>query len=289
MSVSVIGLGAMGGAIAARLAENGFSVIGFDVSEEARQRFSNRTSTCNSARASGNLTESVNLSDVIITSLPNDDIVNDCVIKQIMPNMKATQTFIEMSTILPQTMKSIAEKLEGKVDEIVDSPVSGGPLEASDGNLSLLVGCQGGSVKQRTLEILSKLGTVNIVGKVGDGKSLKLVNNMMSMGNIAVAMEAFQMGANLGLDPDKMYQVLSKSGGGGVQFNKRGPFLLKDDFFARFAIYLAEKDTRLALETAHKINYHTPILANIHQMYQQAMSQGLGHEDILALIKLYRK
>ncbi|KAF2486939.1 3-hydroxyisobutyrate dehydrogenase [Neohortaea acidophila] len=287
-SVVVIGLGAMGGAIAVRLKEQGVDVTGYDINPEARERF---------RAASGKVAadvEVVRTADTVITSLPNDD--NLCaslkeggVIERLQPH----QTFIEMSTTLPQTMVDVAESLRSKVRGVVDAPVSGGPNEAKAGKLSILVGVEGkdgdgeGDLAPATRELLSNLGTVHIIGRPGNGKALKLVNNAISLSNTALAMETFQLGTALGLDRETMFKVISTSGGSSTMFKKRIPYVLDNDYSARFSVSLAEKDTRLALQTAGKLHFPTPLLANVHQRYEAAMAQGLGNEDIVALIKLY--
>ncbi|OBT71141.1 hypothetical protein VF21_09560 [Pseudogymnoascus sp. 05NY08] len=281
-SVVVIGLGSMGGSIAHRLTQIGFDVHGCDISQSAIDRFISV-----GGKASSDL-EAVATAQFVITSLPNDEILWSTLRSGLIDKLHPNQTYIEMSTILPETMTAVATLLKDKVHEIIDAPVSGGPNEAKEGKLSLLVGVEG-QLQAQTSDLLSKLGSVNLIGTVGNGKALKLVNNMISLGITAVAIEGFQLGAELGLDPKTMYDVLSKSSASSTMFNKRGPYILQDDFSARFAVYLAEKDTGLALQIAHKQRYPTPLLANVHQRYESAMAQGLGQEDIAALIKLNRK
>ena len=282
-TVLVIGLGAMGGAIALRLTQCGIKVKGYDVSVAATERF-----VAAGGNAATKLVEAVAVADVVITSLPNDEILMGLLRSQLLDMLRPEQSFVEMSTILPQTMVTVAAELKGKVNEVVDAPVSGGPNEAKAGKLSLLVGIEG-EMKWSTYDYLAHLGTVNLLGKVGNGKSLKLVNNMISLGNTALLTEAFQLGSELGLEYETMYNVLRKSGGSSTMFVKRIPYILEDDFSARFSVNLAEKDTGLALQMAHQQQYPTPMLANVHQRYEHAISQGLGEEDIVSLIKLHKR
>ncbi|KAG4410731.1 hypothetical protein IFR04_016130 [Cadophora malorum] len=283
-SVAVIGLGAMGGTLAARLVECGMKVHGYDISRPAIERLQAK-----GGKASANLEQAISGADVVICNLPNDEILLSVVSQGGMINMlKSHQSFVEMSTILPATMIAVSKALQGKVREVVDAPVSGGPPEAKIGKLSLLVGAER-DLESRTYDVLSKLGTVLIVGKeAGSGKAMKLVNNMISMSNTAIAMEAMQLGRSLDLDYETMYNVLSKSGAASTMLNKRGQYVLDDDFTARFEVSLAEKDTRLALQLAQKLHFPTPLLANVHQRYETAMASGLAKQDICALIKLYR-
>lgn len=282
-SVLVIGLGAMGGAIAVRLKESGVNVQGYDTSASAIQRFIDA-----GGKGSSNLSESLDTVNVVITSLPNDEILWSVVRSQLIDKLRPEQSFIEMSTILPETIVSIATKLNGKVREVVDAPVSGGPNECKNGKLSILVGVDG-ELQPSTHDLVSHLGTVNVLGKIGSGKSMKLINNMISLGNTALLTEGFELGAKLGLEYQTMYDVLSKSGGSSTMLVKRIPYVLEDDFSARFSVNLAEKDTGLALRMAHQQKYPTPMLANVHQRYEDAVSRGLGEEDIVSLVKLHRR
>ncbi|OJJ54894.1 hypothetical protein ASPSYDRAFT_34717 [Aspergillus sydowii CBS 593.65] len=283
-SVGVIGLGAMGGAIALRLTQTGFDVRGYDISQPAIDRFASLGGT-----ASCDL-DLVTAAKLVITSLPNDEILWSALRSGLMGKLRPDQTLIEMSTILPQTMTDIERALKEEVPgiEIVDAPLSGGPNEAREGKLNMLVAAEG-QLRPDTNALLSKLGTVDMLGSVGNGKALKLVNNMISLGIAAVATEGFQLGVELGLDQETIYKVLCKSSASSKMFGKRGAYILENDFAARFAIYLAEKDTRLALQTAHNQRFPTPILANIHQRYESAIAGRLDKEDIAALVKLYRK
>lgn len=282
-SVLVIGLGVMGGALAVRLKQCGVDVHGYDIDPKAIDRFIDA-----GGKGCHNLEQEASSFDVVITSLPNDEILMNVLRSQLLDTLHFNQTFVEMSTILPQTMTTIAKELRDKVNEIVDAPVSGGPNEALGGKLSLLVGLEG-QLQDSTHQLLSHLGSVNLLGKVGNGKSLKLVNNMISLGNTVLLTEAFQLGSDLGLDYETMYNVLSNSGGSSTMLKKRIPYVLDNDFSARFSINLAEKDTGLALRMAHQQRYPTPMLANVHQRYEEAIRRGLGEEDIVSLIKLHMR
>ena len=283
VSVAVIGLGAMGGALATRLTQSGVDVYGYDISPAAVERF-----VAAGGKGSSSLSEALSTADVVITSLPNDEILWSVLRSKLIDKLRSDQSFIEMSTIKPQTMTAVAAELAGKVREVVDAPVSGGPNEAKNAKLSILVGVES-ELQPSTYNLLSNLGTVNLLGKIGNGKSLKLVNNMISLGNTALLTEAFQLGTELGLDQQTMYNVLSRSGGSSTMLVKRIPYVLEQDFSARFSVSLAEKDTGLALSMAHEQKYPTPLLANVHQKYEDAISRGLGEEDIISLIKLNQR
>ncbi len=278
-TLGVVGLGAMGGAIAGRLVASGFDVVVYDTSPEAVQRL------VDLGAAAGDLAK-VAGAQVVVLSLPNDAVVLS-VVDELAPVLTA-RTLIEMSSTLPETARALADRLGGSVPELVDAPVSGGPADATAGTLSLLVGADG-ELSDAAQQVLGSVGTINRVGRFGDGKIVKLINNMMAMGNVAVAVEAFQLGVNLGVEPKLLYDVISRSGGRSNHFNKRVPWVLDDDFTARFAVRLGEKDMRLGLELAHGASYPTPVAATVHQVFESAMSHQLADEDVVALIKVYRR
>jgi 3-hydroxyisobutyrate dehydrogenase-like beta-hydroxyacid dehydrogenase len=170
----------------------------------------------------------------------------------------------------------------------VDAPVSGGPADALAGSLTLLIGAEAEALN-RARPVLAQLGSIEHVGPPGHGKAAKLVNNTMTMGNMVVAAEAFTLGVKLGLDPDALFDVLSRSGGRSHHFVKRMPLALARDFTARFALYLSEKDLRLALEMGHDVSYAMPVASTVHQIYELARAKGLADEDMVAVIKVYEE
>ncbi len=277
--VGVIGLGAMGGAVAERLVSSGFTTSVYDTDEAAVNRIV-------AHGALPGTKTSVARCDVLLTSLPSDRNVLEAVIGSDALSTLSGGTLIELSTILPDTMKELAAHARKADVHIVDSPVSGGPNEARAGTLVLLVGAEDADV-ERARPVLDAIGTIERVGSVGQGKAMKLVNNTMSMGNMVVAAEAFTLGKSLGLEPRRMFDTLSRSGGRSHAFAKRIPYALDDDFTARFALYLGENDLRLALEMAHGSGHPMPVAACIHQVYETGLARGLAKEDMVAVIKVY--
>lgn len=278
-TVGIIGLGAMGGAIAERLVRSGFALTVYDINDAAVDRLVGLGAKRGTAT-------SVASRDVLMTSLPSDAHVKEVLIDNGSLAALGQGTLIELSTILPETMQQVAELATKTGARVVDSPVTGGPYEAMDGQLGLLVGAEDEDV-ERVRPILEAIGRIERVGGVGRGKAIKLVNNTMSMGNMVVAAEAFTLGLKLGLEPEQMFDTLSRSGGRSLAFTKRVPYALAADFSPRFALYLSEKDLRLALSMAHGIGFPMPVAAVIHQMYEAGMAKGLGQEDMVSVLKVF--
>ena len=280
MKTAVVGLGVMGGAVAQRLVDTGFETLVYDIDQHAVARLVAKGASACTLDGAGD-------AEVIVTSLPNDQIITTVVLDSGVLKHWSGSVLIEMSTTLPATVRAIAEAAASDRVAVVDSPVSGGPGEALAGKLVELVGADAESLA-RARPVLDALGTVEHVGAVGDGKIVKLLNNLMAMGNIVVAAEAFTLGQKLGLDRHELFDVLSRSGGRSFHFLKRFPYALADDYTARFAVSLGEKDIRLGLELAHDADYVMPTASIVHQIFEMARAKGIGNEDVVAVLKVYQ-
>jgi 3-hydroxyisobutyrate dehydrogenase-like beta-hydroxyacid dehydrogenase len=275
-----MGLGTMGGAMARQLLASGFEVYGYDLRAEAVDAF-----VAEGGKAA--TLESLGRIGIVITSLPNDaDALAALVDSGFIDGLAAGSVVIEMSTILPATIAKLEASMADKLASIVDAPVSGGPREVAEGALVILVGATDATF-EIARPVLTALGTPLRVGTPGQAKVVKLVNNMMTMCNMVAAAEAFVLGVKAGIDPDRLFSVLSQSGGRSHHFLKRMPNVLDGRFEPLFSLALGEKDLRTALAFAHEANYPMPITSAAHQLYETARANDLGDEDIAAVIKLY--
>ncbi|MBD0862229.1 NAD(P)-dependent oxidoreductase [Gordonia sp. zg691] len=280
-SVGIIGLGAMGGSVAHRLVTAGFQTFVRDLDPEAVTRLTDQG-------ASIMTDESVAGLDVVFTSLPDDRILRAAVLDTGLLAQLRGKMLIDLSTTLPSTIEEIAAQALPLDVRVVDAPVSGGPPEAREGRLVLMVGASDADL-EAARPFLDAIGVIQHVGGVGKGKAIKIVNNQMAMGNVAVAVEAFALGRKLGLDGQRLYDVINQSGGRSFHFSKRIPYVLEKDLSPRFALYLAEKDLRLALTVAHEESFSMPAAAAIHQIFEAGRAKGLGQLDSVALIRLYEE
>src|SRR5690606_31287876 len=171
---------------------------------------------------------------------------------------------------------------------VLDCPVSGGPVEARAGKLIVMVGGEA-AVMEQARPLLQALGpTIRHTGGVGTAKVVKIVNNTMAMGNLLVACEAFSLGEAMGVDATTLFDVLSESGGRSMTFTKRFPPALKGDFEARFKLELAEKDLALGLSMARELGVQAPAATLVRDLFGQAVAQGYGGKDAVALLAMYR-
>ncbi len=279
--IGLLGLGVMGSAIARRLIGVGLQVWGSDTNPTAE----NRASKIGVGIATVEQLRSV---DCLLTSLPDDNAVKTALLGPdgLVGWLRPGAMIIELSTVLPDTVRAVDLAGVKRSIRVIDCAVSGGPEDAEAGALGLLVGARRDDLAEAT-PLLNHLGRISHAGEVGDGKTVKLVNNTMTMGNVIVAAEAFNLGVKAGIPQQRLFDILSISGGRSHQFIKRFPHLLRRDFAGRFSLRLGEKDLNLALELAMEVGATMIATAMITQLYSTAARLDSAEEDIVAVAKLY--
>lgn len=284
--VGVIGLGRMGGSAASHLADEDFTVHGHDISVAAREAAAEHGVTVHDS--AGAVAQAV---DVVVTSLPTPDVVEEVYLGEdgVLAASEGSLAAIEISTIDPDTTERIASAAEEAGIGFIDAPVSGGPEAASDGTLTMMVGGEEEVVESPLVAaVVDALASPSFhVGATGAGHTAKLLNNVMSMGNLLLAMEAVAMGVDRGVDGERLLSILSNAGGSSNQFEKRLPRALNRNFEAGFAVELARKDLGLALDAADNAGHAMPVTALIHQFYVRAVQEGYAEEDAVAVAKLF--
>jgi 3-hydroxyisobutyrate dehydrogenase-like beta-hydroxyacid dehydrogenase len=202
---------------------------------------------------------------------------------------RAGMIFIDVSTTDPESWREVAKAAKAKGVDCLDAPVSGGPADAGSGKLIFLIGGEA-DVLERSRPLLSALGhEIHHIGPLGSGQILKIVNNVMSVGNVAVAAEAMVLGVRAGLDPQRLYDILSTSGGRSHHFIKRFPNVLAGDFTPYFGINLSRKDVALGLNMAASLGLPMPVTSAVRQTYDTAHAEGFGSLDMAGVISLYEK
>ncbi len=286
--IAVIGLGLMGGNAAARLVERGFVVHGFDRAADAR-----RQAEANGVRGHDDAAGALRAGGgaaAVLTSLPNGAIVRDAYLADdgLVALAAPATLLIELSTIEPDAMREVGDAARRAGLRPIDAPVSGGPAEARAGTLALIVGGADDDV-HAARPVLDALGTVARTGDVGTGKVVKLVNNLMSMGNVAVAAEAFAVGEAAGVDSRVLFDVLSGSGGRSHHFTKRFPKALDGEFEPGFTVALGHKDVSLGTELGRALGVPMPSAGATRELFALAEAEGLAGADVVALLSLYRR
>lgn len=284
--VGFVGLGNMGGAMVEAILKGGYRVSVYDIDPEAASSL--ESLGAQEAAGPGSLAARA---DVILTSLPDARAVREVYLGEegLISGVRPGSVLVELSTIDPTTVQELERSVSERGAVLLDVPVSGSPAEARRGELVLTAG--GDREALGAVEPILRCfgGTIQHVGPVGAAKVVKIVNNMMTMGNVLVAAEAFSVGVKAGIAPDLLFEVLSRSGGRSHHFTKRFPSALAGDFEPGFSVALGEKDLGLALDLSRSLEMPSPTTGLVRQMYRIAMSEGLSSEDIVAVLKLFER
>ena len=196
---------------------------------------------------------------------------------------------IDMSTISPVASRDFARRLESHCLRFVDAPVSGGPIRAAEGTLAIMVGA---SVEDfaRAEPILRAMGTPHLLGPVGMGETVKLVNQIIIANTMVANVEALVFARRSGADLDKVCKVLASATASNYVLEKWLPKTwLAGSFEGGFALDLLRKDIAAALDAARVTNYPMPATALAYQLYTNRTAQGDGALDYSAIAKSYER
>jgi 3-hydroxyisobutyrate dehydrogenase len=244
-NVALIGLGAMGTPMVARLIGGGHEVVGFDLSGEARERVA-----ALGARTVETAAEAIAAADTVILMLPNSDVVESVVLDSQVLRSAPGRRFIDMSSSEPLRTRALAKQLESAGASLIDAPVSGGVTGAQNGTLTVMVGGDAELVESLR-PLLESFGRVVHVGDVGAGHAVKALNNLMSATHLWITGEVMVAGERFGLRPEVMLEVFnSSSGRSGSTENKWPNFVLTETYDSGFALRLMLKDMRIATALA---------------------------------------
>ena len=287
MKIAFIGLGNMGGGMAANLVKAGHEVRAFDLSEEAGAR-----ARKNGAEVSGTVAEAVAGVEAVVTMLPNGAIVENVYTGDIFANAPPAALLLDCSTIDVATAKRVGAAAQAAGFAMVDAPVSGGIAAANGGTLTFMVGGSGDAFA-RAEPILSNMGkTVIHAGASGSGQAAKICNNMILGANMIATCEAFALADKLGLDAQVFFDIASKASGQSWSMTSYcpvpgvGPTTPADNGYqGGFATALMLKDLRLAMAAAQDAGAQVPMGERAEALYAAFADAGNAGLDFSAIIK----
>ena len=281
-----IGLGVMGKPMATNLLKAGYPLT---VWNRTRSKMNDLVKL--GATAGESPKDVAEKSDVVITMVSDSPDVEEVVLgpSGVIEGAKPGMILIDMSTISPTVTRKIAEKLAEKDVKMLDAPVSGGDIGAKQGTLSIMVGGPKEAFDE-CLPILEVLGKrITYMGSNGMGQSTKLCNQVICVLNIEAVCEGLMLGAKLGLDLEKLLNVVTAGAAGSWMLSNLGPKMIKRDFEPGFRISHQQKDLRLALTAAAEVNLPLPGTALVNQMFRSAEAEGLSAKGTQALIVAMEK
>ncbi len=196
---------------------------------------------------------------------------------------------IDMSTISPMASKRFAERLADRDVHFVDAPVSGGPVRAAAGTLTIMVGAADEAFA-RAEPILKAMGTPYHLGGVGMGETVKLVNQII-IANVMIAnAEALVFAKRAGADLDEVRKVLATATGSNYVLDQWLPKTwFAGTFEGGFALDLLRKDVAAALDAARAMDFPMPASALAYQLYTARSAEGDGALDYSAIAKSYER
>ena len=284
--IGFIGLGNMGAKMAKNLLKANYQVIGYDLNEE----FANNLLPKGLKKAT-NLDDISDDIDVVITMLPNGNIVEE-VYDNIINNFKPGTLFVDCSTIDVDKAKDLHKKCELNDLLSLDAPVSGGVGGAEQATLTFMVG---GKEKayQKMLPLFEIMGKKSLLcGSSGSGQATKACNNMLLATTMIGVGEAFSLGQNLGLDPEKLFEILSTSTGSCWAINSYCPIKgvgptspADNDFRPGFSADLMLKDLTIALKAIETTNTSAPFGKNSRENFKRMVNENQGSLDFSAITK----
>lgn len=281
MKIGFIGLGNMGGPMAANLTRAGHAVTGFDTADV----------TIDGVAQAASAEKAATGQDVVITMLPNGEILR-AVADQVIPAMRPGAVFLDCSTVDVQSARAVAEQANAAGLLALDAPVSGGTGGASGGTLTFMVGGdeKGFAIASELFDVMGQKAVH--CGPSGNGQAAKICNNMILGATMIVTCEAFALADKLGLDRQAMYDVVSTSSGSSWSMNTYcpapgiGPQSPADNGYKPgFAADLMLKDLRLAQQAAETADADTPIGAAAMQLYTRFVEDEDGRgRDFSAML-----
>lgn len=287
--VTVLGLGAMGLPMASRLARQ-FTVHGFDIHENRRllaDAAGIETFASAAAAVSG--------AEIVLLSVRTGEQLNDVLfgVNGVAEALTPGSVVILTSTVGTEAIPAMAERLADLNIALVDAPLSGGPLRASDGDLLIIVGADPLALERARPVLECLASTLTIIGdKPGDGQALKTVNQLLCGVHIAAAAaaEALALADALGLDQVRTLEALEAGAAGSFMLSNRGPRILQAheaagaQVLSRLDIFV--KDMGIVGRATRAAGLPSPLAAAAEQLYLLGRVQGLGAADDSAVIRV---
>lgn len=279
-AIGVVGLGLLGGAVAARLRAKGHEVVGYDVLPEKVQglvALGGRGEPSAAAVAGG--------AEAVCTLLPSLASVEEAILgaNGIVAGAPAGQTIIQMSTISPELTRRLAGEVSGRGLSFLDSPVSGTSAMVARGDGLIFVGGERAIYERWRLVLETILPRVVYVGAAGQAMVLKLVANLLVALNTAAAAEALLMAERAGLDLALVLTALAGSAASSRMLEVRGPMIVRREFPPQMKLDLFMKDLALILEAGAQAGAPLPLTAAAQRLYA-SVGAGHGGEDLAVVV-----
>ena len=286
MKIAFIGLGIMGGPMAANLVQAGFDVSGYNRSPARIERLVQA-----GGRGAKSIADAVRDTDVVATMVPDSPDVRQVLAGEdgVFAHAPANALVIDFSTIRPDVAAALAARGAERNFRVLDAPVSGGEQGAIEGALSIMVGGAAGDFEAARPVFDAVGSTIVHVGPPGSGQTVKAANQLMVAGHLGLLAEAITFLEAYGVDTEAALRVLGGGLAGSTVLQRKGAAMLARDFTPGFRIALHDKDMGIVTAAAREAGVVIPLGAVAAQLVASLKAQGDGGLDHSALLKLVQQ
>ena len=292
MKVGFIGLGGIGKPMAINIAKSGFDLTVTDLREQPLNELAHY-----GARVAASAKEVSEISDLVLASLPSDLVSEEVALGSngVLAGAKSGDIYVELSTISPGLVHTIAKKASDKGVAVLDAPVSGGLDQRLDGTLSIMVGGEAKTLS-KAMPVFKTFGDkIFHAGGSGAGASVKLVNNMLAGINMVATMEALVLGVKAGLSVATLKEVIGASSGANKVFEG-----LVDKIYLHSAepshgqtanqgLHTIGKDVRLANEMAQNLSVPLLLGSAALQPFLAGLANDWAHKEYWVIMELFEQ
>ncbi|MCW2237216.1 L-threonate dehydrogenase [Azospirillum canadense] len=283
----VIGLGSMGMGVALSLLRGGFRVIGCD--EAPAKCMSLVTHGGEAAATPAELGRQV---ERVVILVATADQVESVLFgpNGIAATLPKGGCVVQSATVPAAYAADAGRRLADLGLLMLDAPVSGGPVKAAEGRMTVMASGPEEAFARAEDLLAAASGTLHRVGtEHGQGSVVKTINQLLAGVHIAASAEAMAFGIRAGVDPQRIYDVITSSAGNSWMFENRVPHILNGDYSPHSAVDIFVKDLGIVVDSARRMTFPTPLAATALQMFTMAASAGLGREDDAAVIKIFER
>lgn len=279
--IGIIGVGLLGSAVASRLLEGGFQVVGYDTRRDQLTALEPRglvAAASMAAAAAG--------ADAVFTILPTPDTVEKVWLGEggLLATAPTSAVLLQMSTIAPALATRLGEASHARGFRFLDTPISGTSTSVARGHCTIFVGGDE-AVAAACRPVFDAITAKSVqVGDVGTASVTKLAANLIGGINAIALAEALVLGAKSGVEPAKLLEALRQSPVSSGTLDNRGPLMVSHRFDPHIRLDLFLKDFGLMLAEGARLGVPLPLTSVAHQLCMATSAAGHGHEDLAAVI-----
>jgi 3-hydroxyisobutyrate dehydrogenase len=278
MKIGFAGLGVMGGPMARHLVHAGHEVTGFNRSIQKASNWAELTG----GRSAETVQAAAEGAEVFILCVGNDDDVRE-VVSEALRQLNAGAVIVDHTTTSAVVAREMAEMASASGRFFIDAPVSGGQAGAENGQLSVMAGGDGDALARVEPALKSYSKAIKHMGTSGSGQLAKMVNQIAIAGVVQGLAEAVHFAQSAGLDPDAVYEAISKGAAQSWQMDNRWKTMARGEFDFGFAVDWMRKDLGLVLDEARANGARLDMTAMVDHLYAEVQAMGGSRWDTSSL------